>query len=94
MFYQCRLFSLIYIGTIFNRPIHINFNELVSLHAYLDDLIMCIKGLIITSTFQVLGPFQISFVLDTSSAILRDLQRQLFYYITNSPHLRYCEGPA
>ena len=41
----------------FKRPIHTTFNELVSLHAYLDDLIVCVKGLIITSEVQVLGPF-------------------------------------
>jgi hypothetical protein len=32
----------------FKRPIHTTFDELVSLHAYLDDLIVCVKGLIIT----------------------------------------------
>jgi hypothetical protein len=70
------------------------FDELVSLHAYLDDLIVCVKGLIITSEFQVLGPFQITFVLDTNSYILKELQRQLFSYNTNSPRLKYCEGPT
>jgi hypothetical protein len=49
------------------------FNELVSLHAYLDDLIICVKGMIITQGFQVLGHFQITFVLETNSEILRGL---------------------
>jgi hypothetical protein len=49
------------------------FDELVSLHLYLDDLIVCVKGLIITSEFQVLAPFQIAFVLDTNSYILKKL---------------------
>jgi len=49
------------------------FEDLISLHAYLDDLIMYRKGLIITLEFQVLGPFQITFVLETNSDILREL---------------------
>jgi hypothetical protein len=50
-------------STAFKRPIHTTFSKLVSLHAYLDDLIMCVKGMIITSKFQVLDHFQITFVL-------------------------------
>jgi hypothetical protein len=94
MSYKCLPSGLLDASTTFKRPIHTTFDELVSLHAYLDDLIMCVKGMIITSEFQVLGPFQITFVLDTNSYILRDLQRQLFSYNTNSPRLKYCEGPA
>jgi hypothetical protein len=75
-------------------PIHTTFDELVSLHAYLDDLIVCVKRLIVTSEFQVLGHFQITFVLDTNSEILKELQRQWFSHTTNSPRLKYCEGPA
>jgi hypothetical protein len=45
------------VSTAFNRTIHTTLDELVSLHAYLDDLIMCIKRMIITLEFQVLGPF-------------------------------------
>jgi hypothetical protein len=78
----------------FKRPMHMTLDELVSLHLYLDDLIVCVKGLIITSEFQVLGPFQIAFVLDTNSYILKDLQKQLFSYNANNPRLKYCEGPT
>jgi hypothetical protein len=94
MSYKCLLSSLLDASTTFKRPIHTTFDELVSLHIYLDDLIVCVKGLIITSEFQVLGPFQIAFVLDTNSYILKDLQKQLFSYNTNSPRLKYCEGPT
>jgi hypothetical protein len=89
--YQCRISSLIDTVTAFKIPMHMTFNELVSLHLYLDDIIMCVKELIITPKFQVLGPFQISFVLDTNSYILKFLQKQLFSY---SPRLKYCEGPT
>jgi hypothetical protein len=86
--------SLLDTSTTFKRPMHTTLDELVSLHLYLDDLIVCVKGLIITSEFQVLGPFQIDFVLDTNSYILKDLQKQLFSYNTNNPRLKYCEGPT
>jgi ribonuclease HI len=76
------------------RPIHTTFDELVSLHVYLDDLIVCVKRMIVTSECQVLGHFQITFVLDTNSEILKELQRQWFSHNTNSPRLKYCEGPA
>ena len=69
-------------------------NELVSLHLYLDELMVCIKGMMITSYFQVIGPFQIDFVLDTNSYISKDLQEQLFPYNTNNPRLKYCEEPT
>jgi hypothetical protein len=92
--YKCLPFGLFDASIAFKGTIHTTFNELVSLHAYLDDLIMCVKGMIITSEFQVLDPFQITFVLDTNSHILRKLQRQLFSYSTNSPPLKYCKGPA
>jgi hypothetical protein len=62
-------------STAFKRPIHTTSNELVNIHQYLDDLIVCVKGPIITSEFQVLflGPFKIAFVMDTNSYILKDL---------------------
>jgi hypothetical protein len=94
MYYKFLPSGLLDASTTFKRPIHTTYNELVSLHIYLDDLIMCVKGMIITSEFQVLGPFQIAFVLDTNSYILMDLQRQLFSYNINSPHLKYCKGPT
>jgi hypothetical protein len=37
--------------------VHMTFDEFVSLHIYLDDIIVCIEGLMITLGFQVLGPF-------------------------------------
>jgi hypothetical protein len=94
MSYKCLPFGLLDANIAFKRHIHTTFNELVSLHIFLDDLIVCIKGLIITLEFQVLGPFQIDFVLDTNYYILKDLQRQLFSYSTNNPRLKYCEVPA
>jgi len=57
MFYNYLPFGLFYASTSFKRPIHTVFNELVILHAYLDDLIICVEGLIITLEFQVLGHF-------------------------------------
>jgi len=91
---QFFLFRLLDESTAFRRPVHTTFDELVSLHIYLDDLIVCVKGLIITSELQVLGPFQTAFVLDNNYYILKELQKQLFSYNTNSPHLKYCEGPT
>jgi len=73
---------------------HTTLDELISLNIYLDDLIVCIKGLIVTSEFQVLGHFQIAFVLDTNSYILKELHKQLFSYNANSPRLKYFEGPT
>jgi hypothetical protein len=67
MSYNCLPSGLFDASTTLKRPIHTTFNELVSLHAYLDDLIVCVKGMIITPEFQVLGHFQITFVLDTNS---------------------------
>jgi hypothetical protein len=55
--YKCLPSSLLDASIAFKRPIHTSFNELISLPAYLDYLIMCVKGLIITSEFQVLGHF-------------------------------------
>jgi hypothetical protein len=43
--------------TIHTTTIHTTFDESVSLHAYLHDLIISVKGLIATSGFQVLGHF-------------------------------------
>jgi hypothetical protein len=65
--YNCMPSRLFDASTAFKRPIHTTFSELVSLHAYLDDLIVFVKGLIITLEFQVLGHFHITFVLDTNS---------------------------
>jgi hypothetical protein len=75
MSYNCLSSSLFDASTTFKRDIHMVFKELVSLHAYLDDLIVCIKGLVIMPEFQVLGHFQITFVLDTNSKILKELHR-------------------
>jgi hypothetical protein len=45
--------------TTFKRPIHTTLDELISIHVYLDDLIVYFKGLIITLELQglFLGPF-------------------------------------
>jgi len=94
MSYQCWLSSLLDTGISFKRPMDMTFDELVSLHLYLDDIIVCVKELIITPELQVLGPFQFSFVLDTNSYILKDLQKQLFSYSANNPRLKYCEQPT
>jgi hypothetical protein len=92
--YKCHLFILLDIGTSFKKTMHMTLDELVSLHLYLDDLILCVKGLMITSDFQVTGPSQIVFVLDTNSYISKDLQEKLFPYTTNIPRLKYCEEPT
>jgi hypothetical protein len=94
MYYQCLLSRILDTSIAFKRHMHTNIDELVSLHLYFDDLIVRVKGLIITPEFQVLGPFQISFVLETNSYILKNLQKQLFSYNANSPHLKYCDGPT
>jgi hypothetical protein len=94
MSYNCLHSSLFDTSIALKRPIHTTFNELVGLHVYLDDLIICVKRLIFTSECQVLGHFKINFVLDTNSKILEELQRQWFSHSTNSPRLKYCEGPV
>jgi hypothetical protein len=71
--YKCHLFILLDIGISFKKPMHMTLDELVNLHLYLDDLIVHVKGLNISSDFQVIDPFQIAFVLDTNSYILKDL---------------------
>jgi len=86
--------SLLYESITLNWPIHTTLDESASLHAYLDDLIISIKGMIATSEFQVLSHFQITFFLDTNSEILKELHRQWFSHTISSPHLKYCEGPA
>jgi hypothetical protein len=93
MAYKCLSLGSLDASTTFKRPIDTTFSKLVSLHAYLDDLIMCVKGMIITLEFRVLDHFQVTFVLGSNSDILKELQRQWFSYNTNSPHLKYCEGP-
>jgi hypothetical protein len=67
MSYNCLPSGLFDTSITFKRPIHTTLDELVSLHAYLDDLIISVKGMIATSEFQVLGHFRITFVLDTNS---------------------------
>ena len=83
-------------STTFKRPIHTTLGELISIHIYLDDLIIYVKGLIITLEFQVLflGSFKITFVLDTNSYILRDSQEKFLSYNTNSSRLKHYEGPT
>jgi hypothetical protein len=63
-------------STTFKRPIQITLDELISIHIYLDDLIIYVKGMLVTSEFQVLwlGPFKINFVMSTNSYILKFLQ--------------------
>jgi hypothetical protein len=80
MNYEHMLAGLHNASTTFKRPIQINLDELISIHIYLDDLIVYIKGLIITLEFQVLflGPFKIDFSLDTNSYILRISKRNCF----------------
>jgi hypothetical protein len=83
-------------STAFKRPIHTTLDELISTHIYLDDLIMYVKGLMITLEFQVLflGTFKIAFVLDTNFYIPKDLQEQLFSCSTNGSRLKHYEGLA
>jgi hypothetical protein len=90
--HKSRLFILLNIGTTLKKTMHMTLNELVSLHLYLDELIVCVKGMMITSYFEVIGPFQIDFILDTNSYISKYLHEQLFPYNTNNPRLKYCEG--
>jgi hypothetical protein len=96
MSYKCQLSGLPDASTAFKKTIHTTLDELINIHIYLDDLIIYIKGMIITSEFQVLflDPFKIYFVLDTNSYILKDLQEQSFSYNTNSSRLKHYEGPT
>jgi hypothetical protein len=94
MYYNFLPFGLFDTSTALRSPIDTTFNEMVSLHAYLDDLIVSIKGMIATSRFQVWGHFWITFVLETNSKILNQLQRQWFSHTISSPCLKYYEGPA
>jgi len=77
-------------STTFKIFIQINVDELISVHIYLDDLIIYVKGLLITLDFQVLwlGPFKIYFVLGTNYYILKDSQERLSSYNTNFSHLK------
>jgi hypothetical protein len=95
MYYKCLPPGLPDAGTTFQGTIHTTLDELISIHIYLDNIIICVKRMIITSEFQVLilGPFKIDFILDTNSCILRDLLKQLFSYSTNGSRLKHCEGP-
>jgi hypothetical protein len=94
--YECMLFSLPDARTTFKRNMQITRDELINIHIYLDDLIVCVKGMIITSEFQVLwlGPFKIAFVLGTNSYILKYLHDRLFSYSTNSSHLKHYVEPT
>jgi hypothetical protein len=78
MSYKCQLSGLLDASTTFKNTIHTTVDELISIHIYLDDIIICIKGMIITSDFQVLfmDPFKFYFVPYTNSYILKDLQEQ------------------
>jgi hypothetical protein len=95
MAYKFLFSGLFDASTAFKRPIHTTLDELKNIHIYLDDLIIYIKGITITSEFQVLflGAFKIAFVLDTNSYILEELQEQLFSYNTNRSRLKHYEGP-
>jgi hypothetical protein len=66
MSYNCLPSGLFDTSITFRRPIHTTFDESISLHVYLDDLIISVKGLIATLGFQVLGHFRITFVLETN----------------------------
>jgi hypothetical protein len=78
-------------STTFKIPIQITLDELISIHIYLDDLIIYVNGLLVTSEFQVLWlcPFKITFVLSTNSYILKNLREILLSYTTNDSHLKY-----
>jgi hypothetical protein len=94
--YEHMLSGLPDASTTFKRPIQITLDELISIHIYLDDLIIYVKGLLITSKFQKLwlGPFKIAFVLGTNSYILKYLQERLFSYNTNGSHLKHYVEPT
>ena len=96
MTYKCLLSSLPDASIAFKRPIWTTLDEFISIHIYLDDLIVHVKGLIITSEFQVLflGPFKIAFVLNTNSCILKDLQDKLFSYSTYCSQVKHYVGPT
>jgi hypothetical protein len=82
----------------FKRPVQVTFDDLIGtiIHIYLDDLIVCFKGLSIVLKFQDLwlGPFKISFFLGTNSYILKYLQERLFSYNTNGSHLKHYVEPT
>jgi hypothetical protein len=82
--------------TTFKISIQITLVELIDIHVYLDDLIIYVKGMLITSEFQVLwlGPFKIAFVLGTNYYILKDLQERFFPYNTNCSHLKHYMEPT
>jgi hypothetical protein len=96
MTYKFLFYSLPDASAALKRPIHVALDELINIHIYLDDLIICVKRMIINSEFQVLflGPFEIDFFLDTNSYILKDLKENFFSYNTNGSHLKHCERPT
>jgi hypothetical protein len=83
-------------STTFKRPIQITPDELINIHIYIDDLIVYVKGLLITSKFQKLwlGPFKIAFVLGTNYYIQKYLQERLISYSTNVSHLKHYVEPT
>jgi hypothetical protein len=91
MNYEHILSSLPDASTTFKIPMQITPDKLISIHIYLDDLIVYVKGLLITLNFQNLwlGPFKITFVLGTNSYILKYLQERLSSYSTNGSHLKH-----
>jgi hypothetical protein len=93
MTYECILSDA---SATFKIPIQITLDELISIHIYLDDLIIYIKGLLVTSEFQLLwlGLFKIAFVLSTDSYILKNLWERLLSYSTNDSHLNYYMEPT
>jgi hypothetical protein len=96
--YERMLYGLPNASTTFKRPLQITLDELIGevIHIYLDDLIMYVKGMLITPDFQVLcmGPFKIDFFLGTNSYILKDLHEKLFSYSTNDSHLKHYMEPT
>jgi hypothetical protein len=75
--YERIIFGLPNSSTTFKRPIQITLDELISIYIYPDDLILYIKGLLITSEFQALclGLLKIYFFLGTNSYILKYLYK-------------------
>jgi hypothetical protein len=96
--YQCTLSGLADASNTFKKPIQITLDKLIGevIHIYLDDLIVYVKGLLITLELQVLwlGPFNIDFVLSTNSYILKYLHDRLFSYSTNGSHSKNYVEPT
>jgi hypothetical protein len=71
--HKCRIFSLLDTGTALKKTMQTTLDELVSIYLYLDKIIVSVKGMMITSDLQLIGPFQIAFILDTNSYISKYL---------------------